>query len=77
MARKNSTSNTPQLNYGIYTTDRYGYAITQVFDGTEPARYETIEQAQAALPRLQAVEDAVMPVWGLKPSTLVIGGRTW
>lgn len=76
MTRKNSR-NTQQLNYGIYTTDRYGVAITQVFDGTEPARYETIEQAQAALPRLQAVEDAVMPVWGLKPSTLVVGGRTW
>lgn len=77
MARKNSTSNTQQLNYGIYTSDSNGYAITQVFDGTELARYETIEQAQAALPRLQAAEDAAMLVWGLKPSTLVIGGRTW
>ena len=70
MARKNSKT-TPQLNYGIY---RDG---CQVFDGTEPARYETIEQAQAALPRLQAQENVIAPVWGFRPSTLEVGGRTW
>jgi hypothetical protein len=76
MARKNSTT-TPQLNYGIYTTDKFGHINSQVFDGKEPARYETIEQANAALPRLQAIEVAVMAVWGFKPSTLAVGGRTW
>ena len=77
MARKSST--TTQLNYGIYSTDRYGNISRQVFDGTEPARYETMEQAQEALPRLQVAEDAISALW-LPAGTdhpLVIEGRTW
>jgi hypothetical protein len=59
------------LNYGIYRGN------CQVFDGTEPARYETLAQAQAALPRLQAIEDAMMPRWTGEHANLEIGGRSW
>jgi len=76
MARKSSTTS-PQLNYGVYAVDRHGVATRQVFDGQQPARYETVEQAQAALPRLQAIEDAVMKVWGFTADKLIVGGRTW
>lgn len=71
------TRNTTQLNYGIYAVDKYGNTLRQVFDGTVPARYATIEQAQQALPRLQAIENAIMAVWGFSPDKLVVGGRTW
>jgi len=76
MARKSSTTS-PQLNYGVYAVDRHGVATRQVFDGQQPARYETVEQAQAALPRLQAIEDAVMKVWCFTADKLIVGGRTW
>ena len=76
MTRKSSASNANQ-NYGIYAVDRFGTITRQVFDGTDPARYETIEQANAALPRLQAIETACMNVWGFNADKLIVAGRTW
>lgn len=77
MATKSST---PQLNYGIYTFDRYGKVNSEIFDGDKPARFVTLAEAQAALPRLQAIEDDICERWlpaGVPSPKLVVSGRGW
>ena len=73
MTRKTSATSS-QLNYGIYRPSAYG--DTQVYDGQQPARYETLAQAQAALPRLQDEENRSIFWLTVAPPVLTIGGRT-